>query len=130
PLGIQLGRVNFPVLLMNLPLSLSAQIPNNAYMEEMSPDEREIGLDRAITQFLSLYQHVAQHAVVYLLPSTPGLQDQPYVSNLGLVLPHCEQDTVIVSRFRSTPRIGEERIGAEFFKLMNFTIEHPPEKLE
>ena len=130
PLGIQLGRVNFPVLLMNLPLSLSAQVPNNAWMEAMSPSQREIGLDRAIAQFRSLYQHVVQHAVVYLLPSTPGLQDQPYVSNLGLVLPHCEQDTVIVSRFRSTPRIGEERIGAEFFKLMNFTIEHPPETFE
>ena len=80
--------------------------------------------------FRSLYQHVAQHAVVYLLPSTPGLQDQPYVSNLGLVLPHCEQDTVIISRFRSTPRIGEERIGADFFKLMNFTVEQPPETFE
>ncbi len=127
PTGARLRQLNFPVLLMNLPLSLSAQVPNNAYMEEMSPDEREIGLDRAIVQFLSLYNHVAQRAVVYLLPSTPGLQDQPYVSNLGLVLPHCEQDTVIISRFRSTPRIGEERIGAEFFKLMNFAIENPPE---
>ena len=41
-----------------------------------------------------------------------------------------KQDTVIISRFRSTPRIGEERIGAEFFKLMNFTMEHPPETFE
>jgi hypothetical protein len=60
---------------MNLPLSLSAQIPNNAYA--MSPGEREVCLDRAIAQFLSLYKHVAQHAIVYLLPSTPGFQDQP-----------------------------------------------------
>jgi N-dimethylarginine dimethylaminohydrolase len=115
---------------MNVPLSLSAQIPNNAYMEDMSPGEREVCLDRAIAQFLSLYKHVAQHAIVYLLPSTPGFQDQPYVSNLGLVLPHCEQDTVIISRFRSTPRIGEERIGADFFKLMNFAVERPPETFE
>ena len=122
--------MNFPVLLMNLPLSLSAQIPNNAYMEELSPIQREICLDRAIAQFLSLYKHVAQQALVYLLPSTPGFQDQPYVSNLGVVLPHCDTDTVIISRFRSAPRVGEDRIGADFFRLMNFTVERPPEELD
>lgn len=130
PAGVRLGNLNFPVLLMNLPLSLSTQIPNNAYMEDMSPSKREVCLDRAIAQFLSLYKHIAQHAIVYLLPSTPGFQDQPYVSNLGLVLPHCEEDTVIISRFRSMPRVGEERIGADFFKLMNFTVERPPETFE
>ena len=68
--------------------------------------------------------------MVYLLPSTPGLQDQPYVSNLGVVLPHCEEDTVIISRFRSAPRVGEDRVGVDFFKLMNFTVERPPETFE
>jgi arginine dihydrolase len=130
PSDARLRHLNFPVLLMNLPLSLSAQIPNNAWMEDMSPGEREICLDRAIAQFLALYKHIAQHAVVYLLPSIPGFQDQPYIANLGLVLPHCEEDTAIISRFRSTPRIGEERIGADFFKLMNFTVERPPETFE
>ena len=37
PRSVRLGHLNFPVLLMNLPLSLSAQIPNNAYMEDLSP---------------------------------------------------------------------------------------------
>lgn len=127
PSGFRFGQLGFPVLLMNLPLSLSAQIANNAYMENMSPDQRVVDLDRAIAQFLSLYQHIAQHAIVYVLPSSPGLQDQPYVSNLGLVLPHCEKDTVIISRFRSPPRVGEDRIGTDFFKLMNFVVEQPPE---
>lgn len=130
PSGVRFGHLNFPVLLMNLPLSLSARIPNNAYMEDLSPSKREICLDRAVAQFLALYKHIAQHAVVFLLPSTPGFQDQPYVSNLGLVLPHCKEDTVIISRFRSEPRIGEERTGADFFKLMNFTVEQPPETFE
>lgn len=130
PSGVQFGRLNFPVLLMNLPLSLSAQIPNNASMEDRKPNEREICLERAIEQFFRLYTHVAQHALVYLLPSTPGLQDQPYVSNLGAVLPHREEDTVIISRFRSAPRIGEDRVGADFFELMNFTVERPPETFE
>jgi len=123
----QLAHVSLPVLLMNLPLSLSARIPNNAYMEDMSPSEREICHDRALEQFLLLYQHIAQHAVVYILPSAPGFQDQPYVSNLGAVLPHREDDTVIISRFRSPPRVGEDRIGAGFFELMNFTVERPPQ---
>ena len=130
PVGIRLGQLNFPVLLMNVPLSLSAQIPNNAYMHDLSPSEREICHDRAVSQFQSLYKHITQHAMVYLLPSTPGFQDQPYVSNLGAVLPHCEEDTVLISRFRSAPRIGEERTGADFFKLMHFTVERPPETFE
>ena len=127
---VRLGQLNFPILLMNLPLYLSAHIPNNAYMEDLTPTQREVCPDRAIAQFLSLYRHVARHALVYLLPSTPGFQDQPYVSNLGLVLPHCDEDTVIISRFRSAPRVGEDRIGADFFKLMNFAVEQPPEAFE
>ena len=128
--SVSSAHLNLPILLMNLPLSLSAQIPNNAWMQDMSPEKREIRLDRAIAQFLALYKHIAQRAVVYLLPSTQGLQDQPYVSNLGLALSHCKDDTVIISRFRSAPRIGEERIGADFFNLMNFIVERPPEEFE
>jgi N-dimethylarginine dimethylaminohydrolase len=112
---------------MNLPLSLSARIPNNAYMDDLSPDEREVCLELAIQQFRGLYQHLAQRAIVYLLPSTPGFQDQPYVANLAVVLPHCQEDTVIISRFRSRPRMGEEKTGSAFFTLMNFKIERPPE---
>jgi N-dimethylarginine dimethylaminohydrolase len=129
PDRLRLRHLSFPVFLMNLPLSLSAQIPNNAWMDDLSPSEREVRLDRAIAQFLALYRHIAQHAMVYLLPSEPGLQDQTYVSNLGLVLPHCEEDTVIISRFRSKPRIGEARIGADFFKLMGFDVQQPPKTL-
>lgn len=128
--GVRLGQLKFPVLLMNLPLSLSAQIPNNAYMEDLSPADRVVSLERAIDQFLSLYKHIAQHAIVYLLPSAPGFQDQPYVSNLGLVLPHYEEDTVIISRFRSAARVGEDNIGANFFKLMNFAVVRPPAEFE
>jgi N-dimethylarginine dimethylaminohydrolase len=127
PLGVPFRELNFPVLLMNLPLSLSASIPNNAYMDDLSLSEREIRLDKALLQFRALYEHIAQSAIVYLLPSTPGFQDQTYVSNLGVVLPHCREDTVIVSRFRSRPRVGEEKTGAKFFDLMNFRVEQPPE---
>ena len=81
--GLRAGRVESPVLLMNLPLSLSTQVPNNAWMDDISPEDRHVRLDRAIAQFNDLYKHLAQHAIVYLLPSRFGLQDQTYVSNLA-----------------------------------------------
>jgi hypothetical protein len=60
PDRLRLRHLSFPVFLMNLPLSLSAQIPNNAWMDDLSPSEREVRLDRAIAQFLALYRHIAQ----------------------------------------------------------------------
>jgi len=96
-------------------------------MENLGPRGREICFDEAVKQFMSLYAHISRHALIYILPSTPGFQDQPYVSNLGLVLPHYEVDTVVLSRFRSTPRVGEEQTGANFFQLMNFNVVMPPE---
>lgn len=126
----RLGDVKLPVFLMNLPLSLSAEVANNVWMDKIDPGEREIRFDKAMAQFLALYRHIAARAIVYLLPSAPGLQDQTYVSNLAVVLPHLDEDTVVISRFRSTPRIGEERIGADFFRLMNFRVALPPEEFE
>lgn len=124
--GLRAGGVDCPVFLMNLPLSLSSAVPNNAWMDDLSPDDRGVRLPRAVAQFQDLYRHIAQKAIVYLLPSEFGLQDQTYVSNLGVVLPHCQRDTVIISRFKTAPRIGEARIGAQFFRLMNFKVEEPP----
>ena len=128
--GVRLGRLNLPVLLMNLPLSLSTQISQQR-VHGRTESERARGVPRSGDCTVSSpVSSRGQRAVVYLLPSTPGLQDQTYVSNLGAVLPHCKEDTVVISRFRSSPRVGEERTGADFFKLMNFTVERPPETFE
>ena len=121
-----LSRLGVPVLLMNPPLSLATQVANNPWMEEMRPLERAIRPERAHAQFLRLYRHLSRFALVYLLPSTPGLQDQPYVSNLAVTLPHRTRETVIVSRFRSEPRVGETAVGLRFFALMNFDVHQPP----
>ena len=86
------GR-NRNALLMNLPLSLSARVPTNVWMDDMSPADRGIRLDRAIGQFQELYRHIARQAIVYVLPSRFGLQDQTYVSNLGVVLASQAEDT-------------------------------------
>jgi N-dimethylarginine dimethylaminohydrolase len=118
-----LGR---PAFLMSLPLFLSADEPNNVLMEAMSERERCIDCRKAMAQFLDLYRFIASRAVVYLLPSRPALQDQPYVANLGVVLPHLDRETVVVSRFRSPPRIGESAVGADFLRLFEFDVQVPP----
>jgi N-dimethylarginine dimethylaminohydrolase len=122
----RLRTLDRPVFLMNLPLSLSAEQPNNILMQEMSDAERLIDHGKALRQFGELYHFLAQHAVIYLLPSTPKLQDQSYVANLGIVLPHLVDETVVVSRFRSPPRIDEARVGIDFFNLMHFQVHYPP----
>ncbi|MGO4440554.1 dimethylarginine dimethylaminohydrolase family protein [Rhizobium sp. RAF56] len=127
--GLRVAGLDCPVLLMNLPLSLSTEVPNNVWMEDLSPEDRGVRLDRAVAQFQGLYRHVTQHAIVYLLPTEFGLQDQTYVSNLGVVLPHCARDTVIISRFKTEPRVGEAKVGIDFFKLMNFSVERPPKTI-
>ena len=109
PERLSLQTLGQPAFLMSLPLFLSADEPNNVLMEAMSGEERRVDCRKATAQFLDLYRFISARAVVYLLPSRPGLQDQPYVANLGAVLPHTERETVVVSRFRSPPRVGEVR---------------------
>jgi len=129
PERLSLRTLDRPAFLMSLPLFLSADEPNNALMEVMSHDDRRVDCRKATAQFLDLYRFIASRAVVYLLPSRPGLQDQPYVANLGAVLPHLDQETVVVSRFRSPPRIGEAAVGAGFFRLFEFAVHMPPATL-
>ena len=123
---VGIRNLGLPVFLLNLPLSLSAEEPNNVLMQGMSDAERRIDKRKAISQFLGLYRFLSERSVVYLLPSTPALQDQAYVANVGAVLPHMDDETVVVSRFRSSPRVGESPTALEFFKLLNFRVHMPP----
>ena len=119
--------ISTPAYLLNAPFSLSAEIVNNAWMEDMSAAERRVDRSKAFDQFMALYRTIAETAIVYLLPSWPGLQDQPYVANLGVVLPGGPQPTVIISRFRSEPRRGEAEVGRRFFELMRYETVMPPQ---
>jgi N-dimethylarginine dimethylaminohydrolase len=123
---VGIRNLGAPVFLMNLPLSLSTDEPNNRLMREMSAVDRRVNRRKAISQFMELYRFLSLRAVVYLLPSTPRLQDLPYVANIGAVLPHLPEETVVVSRFRSAPRIGESEVALEFFRLLNFHVHQPP----
>ena len=63
-----LSRTSEPVFLMNPPLTLETSIANNQTMVLLSEEERKIDTDRAINQWLSLYKHLSEDAIVYLLP--------------------------------------------------------------
>ncbi|MGH6917078.1 MAG: dimethylarginine dimethylaminohydrolase family protein, partial [Geminicoccaceae bacterium] len=107
PTAFDIATLDTPAFVMNVPLSLSAAVPNNIWMEEMTAEEREIDRHAALRQFLDLYAYLTDRAIVYLLPSKPGLQDQTYVSNLGIVLPHLADRTFVGARLRSSVRAAE-----------------------
>lgn len=111
------------MLLMNFPLSLSNREPNNVWM---SRDDARIDQVKACRQWMALYEYVSQHALIYVLPGHDNLQDLPYVANLGCYLPHMVADTVVLSKFTSVPRQGEEEIGRRFFKSFRYIVEQPP----
>src|SRR5262245_48104907 len=114
-----LTHQDFPAFLMSAPFFLSTDRANNAWMQMRSPEERRVSRPLALRQFHRLYAFLAARALVYVLPSREGLQDQPYVANLGVVLPHTPERMAVVSNFRSEPRRGESAAGIEFFRQMS-----------
>ena len=120
-----ISNTQLPCFLMSVPFFMSADVINNIIMQEildaLEPEERTINIDRALSQFQELYRFISSKALVYLLPSYPGLQDQTYVANLGIVLPHLTEPTVVISNYYSEVRRNESEVGREFFQLMKFT---------
>lgn len=112
------NKVSYPVFLMSPPFFLDAGEANNVFMQELSPAERKIDKSKALVQFLGIYNFLSSIGLVYLLPSYVGLQDQPFVANLGIVLPHLKNYTIVVSTFRSPPRQGETLPGFAFLKML------------
>lgn len=121
-----LAQVAEPVILMSLPLALSTAVANNPWMAEYEAEEGRIDHARALAQFAAVYRLLSRRVIIYLLPSRPGLQDQVYVANLGAVLHHREENPVVVSRFRSSPRVAEAPAGFAFFSAMNMEVHAPP----
>lgn len=129
----KIRTLDWPVFLMNLPLSYSTEEANNVWMEEIQPDKRAVNLKKAMKQFLQVYHFIASDALVYLLPSTADckLQDLVFTANIGFVPEHLpEKHVVILSNFTSRPRIGETEIGRRFFESMGYEIHVAPAKFE
>ena len=124
-----MAEQEFPSFLMSPPLGISTDQANNAWMQEMADHDRRVDSARALRQFRDLYAFLAARALVYLLPTRPGLQDQTYVANLAAVLPHTA-NTAVVSTFRSEPRRGEQGPGLAFLRGLGYTIEVAPPYFE
>lgn len=115
------SQLNIPSYVMNFPFTLSAKEPNNIWMEELKPEELEINRPKAYKQFMDLYNFMAGQGLVYLLPSKGDFQDQVYVANLGLHLPHIkDRNVMLLSNYTSEPRRGEEWVGKEFYDMMGY----------
>jgi N-dimethylarginine dimethylaminohydrolase len=116
---------------MNFPFSLSTADPNNIWMQELTDDELAINKPKAYKQFMDLYNFVAGGAIVNLLPSEGNFQDQVYVANLGIYLPHIKDENhIILSNFTSDPRKGEELVGEKYFNQMGYKTAISPHKWE
>jgi len=125
------SQLHLQSYVMNFPFSLSTADPNNIWMQELSDEELQINRPKAYKQFMDLYTFMAGQSLVYLLPSTGNFQDQTYVANLGLHLPHVQTENVILlSNFTSDPRKGEETVGKTFFEMMGYETHISPFKWE
>jgi len=116
---------------MNFPFSLSTNDPNNIWMQELTDEELQINRPKAYKQFMDLYNFISGQSLVYLLPSEGNFQDQVYVANLGLQLPHIKDaNKILLSNFTSEPRKGEEWVGKHFFNQMGYETHISPYKWE
>jgi len=106
---------------MNFPFTLSTSDPNNIWMQELTDEDLAINRPKAYKQFMDLYNFVSGQTLTYLLPSEGNFQDQVYVANLGLQLPHLkDRNVVLLSNYTSDPRKGEELVGKKFFDMMGY----------
>ncbi len=125
------SQLPLPAYVMNFPFTLDTSNPNNVWMNEMSPEELKINKPNAYRQFMDLYNFMAGDSMVYLLPSSGNFQDQVYVANLGIYLPHIKNsNNIILSNFNSEPRKGEEKVGQSFFNLMGYDTHMCPYEWE
>ena len=125
------SQLHLQSYVMNFPFSLSTENPNNIWMQELSSEELSINRPKAYKQFMDLYNFMAGQSLVYLLPSEGNYQDQVYVANLGLQLPHIkDRNVVLLSNYTSEPRMGEEFVGKKFFGQMGYETHISPYKWE
>lgn len=125
------SQLHLQSYVMNFPFSLSTDDPNNIWMQELTDKELQINRPKAYKQFMDLYNFMSGQSLVYLLPSEGNFQDQVYVANLGLQLPHVkDRNTILLSNFTSDPRKGEELVGEKFFQQMGYETHISPYKWE
>ena len=125
------SQLPIPSYVLNFPFTLDTSNPNNVWMQELNSNELKINKGTAYKQFLDLHEFIAGNSLAYILPSQGNFQDQVYVANLGIYLPHIkDSNQIILSNFTSEPRQGEEEVGKSFFDLMGYETTICPFKWE
>jgi N-dimethylarginine dimethylaminohydrolase len=128
--GMNTSNIIHPSFLMCPPFNLYAGNLNNYFSKKYAKDG-EVDRHKALNQFLGVYSFVSTYSMVYLIPHDYSLQDQSFVANLGIVLPHWEDgNTVVVSEFRSKPRVGEQKPGVSLFNDLNMEVDVAPKYFE
>lgn len=122
--------LDVPVFLMCPPFSLETTIQNNVWMQELPPEKRKVDKNKAFEQWFKVYNFLTNLAMVYILPVKKGLQDLPFVANLGIKLPHLKNNTVVLSNFRVDGRKEEPAVGLDFFDTLGYNIVQAPEFFE
>jgi N-dimethylarginine dimethylaminohydrolase len=125
--------LDVPAFLLNAPFSYSTIEPNNLWMQDYTDADRRVVPSKAMRQFLKLYSYMASMTFVQVLP-TPGgcrLQDLVFTANMGIILEHLtDKNTVIISKFASSPRVGETEVGVNFFNMMGYNVHVCPYNFE
>ena len=113
---LSLTKLESPSFLLNFPSSFSTKEKNNTWMKE---DDVEPNIEAAFSQWFDLYNFLSSNGLVTVLPTPHNctLQDLVFVANLGVVI---NPDTIIISNFTSPPRIGETKVGLDYFKISGF----------
>lgn len=116
---MNLSSIDSPSFLLNIPTTFSSKVKNNFWMEEAKDEDLIVDKDVALAQWNDLYSTLSSNGLVTVLPTPYGtnLQDLVFVANLGIVI---GTDTVIISNFTSTPRLGESEVGMNYFKLAGY----------
>lgn len=112
-------------LLLCPPEFLSTKVRNNMWMKKMNGKELEVNVDKAMAQWHDMYSLFTHEAIVYLLPPDKRYQDQVYVTNAGVVLPHVGK-TIILSKYKAEGRPGEEIELKDFAEVLDYeTVQCP-----
>lgn len=89
----------------------------------MEGNRGKVDPEPARRQWANLKQALEEHAEICLIPPHPGLPDQVFTANAGMVL----GGKAVVSCFRAKERQGEESFFREWFAKNGFTLEAWPE---
>jgi len=113
---------NIDSFVMTVPDFIDTSVQNNIWMRERKdcPIDKQLFLD----QWYDLYNTMASSALIYLMPSVKGLQDQTYVNSF--VILNGSNRIAVISKFRAAGRDGESIVAENFLRSLHFDVHQCP----